>query len=72
MRVLDTIPADVARLVDAKGGTDAMGFKQFLGSVAQRTAEASKEGGLLGIGGTRVSDEETRTLGDVKGALGVA
>ena len=28
-------------------------------AIAQRTAEAAKEGGFLGIGGTRVSENET-------------
>ena len=41
-------------------------------ALAQRTAEAAKEGGFLGIGGTRVSENETVATRDVARALGVA
>jgi hypothetical protein len=41
-------------------------------TIAQRTAEAAKEGGFLGIGGTRVSENETVAIRDVARALGVA
>lgn len=44
-------------------------FKQWLVKVAKATAEASKEGGFLGIGGTLVSEQETAALGAVNTAL---
>ncbi len=41
---------------------EATEYKQWLAKVAQATAEASKEGGFLGVGGTLVSDEEKAAL----------
>ena len=38
-------------------------------STAQATAEASKEGGFLGIGGQQVSAEEQAVLDQIKSAL---
>jgi hypothetical protein len=35
-------------------------------------AEASAEGGFLGIGGVQVSDAEKATLGDISKALGTS
>jgi hypothetical protein len=46
-------------------------YKQWLVKVAQATAEASKEGGFLGFGGTLVSDEEKAALAAVNTALGL-
>ena len=43
----------------------------WLAKVAQVTAEAAKEGGFLGIGGTFVSDEEKGALATVSSALGL-
>jgi hypothetical protein len=50
---------------------EATEFKQWLAKVAQATAEASKEGGFLGFGGTLVSDQEKAALAAVNTALGV-
>jgi hypothetical protein len=60
----------VAALVDAKAPADASGFKAWLYAVAQRTAEAGKEGGFLGFGGVAVSDAERATLAEIQSALG--
>jgi hypothetical protein len=46
-------------------------FKQWLAKVAQATAEATKEGGFLGIGGTLVSDQEKAALSTVNSTLGL-
>jgi hypothetical protein len=62
----------VATLVDAKGDADADGFKRWLAVLAERVAQASKEGGFLGIGGTRVSEQEAATLSEIGKALGIA
>ena len=35
-------------------------MKRWLLGIAQRTAEAAKEGGFLGFGGAQVSETETR------------
>ena len=61
-----------AALVEAKGKPDeAQAFKQWLATVGQNVAEAAKEGGFLGIGGTPVSAQETAALKDLTAALGV-
>lgn len=59
-------------LLDQKGGADAAGFKQWLQEVAVRVANAAKEGGFLGIGGTLVNEQEQQALADTSAALGVA
>src|SRR4030095_12932121 len=50
---------------------DAQAFSQWLVSVGRTVAEAAKEGGFLGFGGTRVSEQETAALNDLASALGV-
>jgi hypothetical protein len=40
-------------------------------SISQRVAEASKEGGFLGFGGTLVSEQEQAALHSISGALGL-
>ena len=45
--------------------------KQWLADVAKATAEASKEGGFLGVGGTLVSEEEKTVLASINSTLGL-
>lgn len=52
--------------------SEAASIKQRLLEFAQATANASKEGGFLGIGGTRVSDAETAALNELGQILGAA
>jgi hypothetical protein len=60
-------------LVDRKATREeAEGVKRWLVGIAQRTAEAAKEGGFLGLGGTRVSEAETGAIREVSSALGIA
>jgi hypothetical protein len=49
---------------------DADAYKTFVMTVAQAVAEAHKEGGFLGIGGTRVSEAENQALDEISLALG--
>jgi hypothetical protein len=49
-------------------GADA--YKTFVMTVAQAVAGAHKEGGFLGIGGTRVSEAEDAALDEISAALG--
>jgi hypothetical protein len=58
-------------LVDAKAPDDAASFKGWLSDISQHVAEASKEGGFLGIGGVLVSDAEKATLTEISSALGL-
>ena len=44
-------------------------YKKFILELAQRVAEARKEG-FLGLSGERVSDDEKAAIGEISGALG--
>ena len=59
----------VARKASA-GEADA--YRKLLASVAEKAADASKEGGFLGFGGVRVSDKEQAFISEVKKAAGIA
>jgi len=62
----------VSAVLEAKAPADAPAFKSWLRQISQATAEAASEGGgLLGIGGVKVSDAEKATLIEIDGALGV-
>jgi aminopeptidase N len=68
-RSLDNL-REVSAILAAKAPGDAPAFKAWLSSISQKVAEASSEGGFLGIGGVQVSDAEKATLGDIAKALG--
>jgi uncharacterized protein YidB (DUF937 family) len=53
-------------MLPASGG----GLGSIIGSLAGSGAEASKEGGFLGIGGTRISDAERAAIDQIKSAIG--
>lgn len=61
----------VTALIEKKSKPDAQGFNQWLVSVAQKVADAAKEGGFLGFGGTQVSEQEAATIKELSTALGV-
>lgn len=68
-KMLDFVQG-VATLVDAKATSDeAAGFKEWLFSVAKAVSEAAKEGGFMGMGGERVSDNEEAALENLKSTL---
>lgn len=58
-------------LVDSKAPGEASAFRQWLYQAAVKVAEANKEGGFLGIGGTPVSAEEQSALADLARVLNV-
>ena len=61
----ETIRAGILRQCDnLDGRADGM-----IMNVAQRSAEAAKEGGFLGIGGTLVSKQEQQALSEIGAAL---
>lgn len=60
---------EVSGILDAKAGADAP-FKALLVHIAEKVANASKEGGFLGFGGERVSPAEQASLDKIKAALG--
>jgi hypothetical protein len=56
-------------VVDAKAPGDAAAFKGWQRQISQHVAEASKEGGFLGIGGVSVSEAEKVTLTEISSEL---
>ncbi|MGC2401827.1 MAG: hypothetical protein WA510_18670 [Acidobacteriaceae bacterium] len=50
---------------------EANEMKEWLSRIGQATAEAAKEGGFLGFGGTLVSEDEKTALSTLHTALGV-
>ena len=64
-RLITEAGAAVAR----KSPADAEPFRAAVRNVAKATAEASKEGGFLGIGGTVVSEDEQTALSRIETAL---
>ena len=60
----------VADVLDARAShQEAQAFKTWLLALAAAVAEAAREGGVLGIAGTRVSKDEQAMLADIAGAL---
>ena len=60
-----------ARIVESKSPEELEAFNAYLIDIATKTAEASKEGGFLGIGATRVSEQEKAAISQLTEALGV-
>ena len=57
-------------LISSKGTPEELDeYKKFIVGLAQRVAEARKEG-FLGLSGERVSDDETAAIAEVEAALG--
>jgi hypothetical protein len=67
-RILGAIRSGLAT-VKAKSPADATAYRAMILDAAQKTAEAAKEGGFLGFGGTQVSTEEQQALADIQNAL---
>jgi membrane-bound lytic murein transglycosylase B len=61
---------EVSAILNTKAPQDAAAFKAWLQTISENVAEASSEGGFLGIGGVQVSDAEKATLADISKALG--
>lgn len=66
--ILKSLTAAKAAVVAQSPG-DAATFSAMVISVAEGVANASKEGGFLGIGAKTVSDEEAAALSAIKAAL---
>jgi hypothetical protein len=64
---------EVSAILDRKSTPEeAAGFKQWLVQISQKVAEAAKEGGFLGFGGTQVTTDEQAAMQQVAAALGVS
>jgi hypothetical protein len=59
-------------LLEAKATPEEVdAFKAFCLEVAEHAAEATKSGGFLGIGGKRISEEESAVLDQIASTLGI-
>ncbi|MGH9831439.1 MAG: hypothetical protein ACREBD_02880 [Blastocatellia bacterium] len=58
-----------AAVVAQKSPAEAAEYNRWLVSLAQSTAQASKEGGFLGIGGTLISEAESSAVTELAAAL---
>jgi hypothetical protein len=61
---------EAVNLVSQKTPSELPAFAQFIHGVALKVAEETKEGGFLGIGGTRVSREEQAVLDEIDALTG--
>ena len=66
------ILAKVDGILSAKAPGDADAFKNWLRQISQSVAEASTEGGFLGIGGVPVIDSEKATVSEISRTLKLA
>jgi hypothetical protein len=66
---LMAVITEAVEAVSTRSPSDASAYGRMLVDVATRVAEASKEGGFLGIGGTRVSAEEQAAIDEIKAAV---
>jgi hypothetical protein len=63
---------EAVELLEAKATPDDVeAYKRFALTVAQRAAEATKSGDVLGIGGERVSEAESLALDEIASTLGI-
>lgn len=62
---------DLEVLAQKSTPEETRAFKEWLLVIAQATAEATKEGGFLGIGAVRVSDKEQMALATLRNELGI-
>jgi hypothetical protein len=61
---------EALRILSAKATVDEeSAYKRFVLAVATAAAEAHKEGGFIGIGGKRISDEERVALDEIEAIL---
>ena len=63
---------DAVAAVSANSPGDRAEFGRLLVHVATKVAEASKEGGFLGVGGTQVSETELKAIDEIRALVGIA
>lgn len=68
---LDRVGAAVALIGNKASPAESDAYRKLLVRVAERAANAAKEGGFLGIGGVRVSDQERAFIDLVSKAAGI-
>ncbi|WP_216323424.1 hypothetical protein [Deinococcus aestuarii] len=70
-RSIDAVRQAVWLVSSKAGPEDADAYRRLLWTVAERTAEAAREGGFLGIGGEQISEGERTALGELRSVLGM-
>ena len=69
-KMLQDVKGAVA-ILESKGSPDEVqDYKKLIVSVAENVANAAKEGGFMGMGGTIVNDAEKTAIAEIKTALG--
>jgi hypothetical protein len=66
---LTRLIADATAAVKQRSPGEVDAFRDAIRAIGKATAEAAKEGGFLGIGGTLVSDDEKAALAKIETAL---
>jgi|SRR5688572_10535402 len=66
------IVRDAVAAVSTNSAADISEYGRLLVDVATQVAEASKEGGFLGVGGKRVSEDEQKAIDQVRKLVGIA
>ena len=66
---LTRLIADATAAVKQRSPGELEAFKATIRSIGTATAEAAKEGGIFGIGGTLVSDDEKAALAQIEAAM---
>jgi hypothetical protein len=69
--VLERVSSAVGLLNHKASAAEVDAYRHLLVRVAQRAANAAKEGGFLGIGGVRVSEKERAFIEMVSKAAGI-
>jgi hypothetical protein len=70
-QLLESLQAKLAVLDGKAAPGEKAAFCQWLLGLAQATAEAGREGGFMGIGSVRISEQEKAALAELKEAIGV-
>ena len=70
--VVTTRLREALRVVDEKSPEDSDAYRTFVVTVARAAAEAHEEGGFIGIGGRKISDEESAALNEIQGEVDAA
>lgn len=60
---------EALRIVDEKSPEDGDAYRSFVVAVARAAAEAHEEGGFIGIGGRKISDEEAAALKELQAVV---
>ena len=70
-KAFDTLQKAASILDQKASEEEAIEIKSWLYQMCVKVANAAKEGGFLGFGGTKVSDKEKAALGEVAELMGV-